>query len=189
MIVTLALRSRSALLHKPLARLPRVVRFDAPTPQTSAVHAHADGLAWGADPRSNEAARQRVNRFYRHMALWTAQGWLAMFLAGSACAKLTEPVDLLIILLGWPESGDLAFVRTLGWIELAMAVGILAPLVSWRIGRPILLISSAAVVISTGAMAALHLMRMDLGFAGLNAVLAVLALAVFLRRRPTEVRS
>lgn len=66
----------------------------------------------------------------RHLALWTLQGWIAMFFLAACYAKLTEPVDILPLMLGWPEMADEVFVRGVGALEIGLAAGVLAPLLS-----------------------------------------------------------
>lgn len=127
------------------------------------------------------AARSRLHAFQRHLGLWTLQGWLAMFFGGAAYAKLTSPLDILTVLLGWPEDAGLTFVRMVGIVELILAVGILTPLLSWRLG-PVMWISSMGLFLLSGFNLALHLSRLDLGFAVLNLALAAAAVAVVLGR-------
>ena len=44
----------------------------------------------------------RSRAAYRNIALWTLQGWIAMFFIAAGYAKLTEPMTNLINLMGWP---------------------------------------------------------------------------------------
>lgn len=53
-----------------------------------------------------------------------------MFFGGAAYAKLTSTLDLLTVLLGWPEDAGLSLVRAVGALELTLAVGVLAPLLT-----------------------------------------------------------
>ena len=152
-----------------------------------AVGADRSAFRWNDTPGAvgPSSMRARTRTFQRHIALWTLQGWLAMFFAGAAYAKLTQPEDLLVALLGWPEHATLAVVRIIGVAEALVAAGMLAPLMSWRIGGPAL--AASAKVIAGGAilMTALHLARGDLLFAGLNLVLVGMALAVLVGRMKT----
>ncbi|WP_299177370.1 DoxX family protein [uncultured Brevundimonas sp.] len=141
----------------------------------------ADGAA-GPTP-----AAHRLRAFYLHMALWTVQAWLAMFFVGAAYAKLTQPQELLGLLLGWSQGVDHDIVRAVGMIELALALGVLAPLVAWRGGGQVMAFSAIGMIGLTAFALALHLSRLELGFATLNLCLASLALAVlvgWLRKAP-----
>lgn len=128
------------------------------------------------------AARLRLAAFHRHLALWTLQAWLSMFFVGAGYAKLTSSSDLLILLLGWPEGVDLKFVRAMGAAELSLAIGIITPLLTWRLA-PVMVASALGLIGLAGFSLAQHLGRLEFGFVGLNLVLATAALAVLIGRR------
>ncbi|WP_439471862.1 sensor histidine kinase [Brevundimonas sp.] len=67
--------------------------------------------------------------------LWTLHGWLAMFFLAAGCAKLTEDLALLTLLMGWPGRAGLEMVRTVGWIEVGLAMTLIAALTAERWGR------------------------------------------------------
>lgn len=136
----------------------------------------------GARAAAATPARRRLAAFHLHLALWTLQAWLAMFFAGAAYAKLTQSRELLGHLLGWSQGVDLALVRGLGTIELALAIGVLAPLVAWRGGGRVMAFSVLGMIGLAAFTLALHLSRLELGFATLNLVLASLAFAVLVGR-------
>ncbi|WP_295216114.1 DoxX family protein [uncultured Brevundimonas sp.] len=98
---------------------------------------------WPAAARSAATARtvdvERRRSHYRNMTLWTLQGWLAMFFIAAGYAKLTRPMELLVLLLGWPVAGMERLLIVIGVAEILLAIGVLAPLVSWRVGRPVLM--------------------------------------------------
>lgn len=133
-------------------------------------------------PTAQTAAVERRRSHYRSMALWTFQGWLAMFFIAAGYAKLTQPVDLLVLLLGWPDTGMERLLEWIGAAEIALAVGVLAPLASWRIGRPVLVAALLGLIGLAGFMAALHAARGELGFTALNLILAGLAATVLVGR-------
>lgn len=116
------------------------------------------------------------------MALWTLQAWLAMFFTGAAYAKLTQSQEMLGHLLGWSQGADLTLVRAVGMIELSLALGVLAPLVAWRGGGVVMAFSAIGLTVLTAFTLALHLSRLEFGFAALNLVLAGGALAVLIGR-------
>ena len=94
---------------------------------------------------TNHQARARAD--YLNIALWTFQGWIAMFFIAAGYAKLSEPMENLIVLMQWPAAAGEAFVRGLGVAEIVLAAMVLAPLVSWRFGRPLLLTAAAGLLI------------------------------------------
>ncbi|KQS54085.1 doxX family protein [Brevundimonas sp. Leaf363] len=128
-------------------------------------------------------AQARLTANYRNLALWTAQGWLAMFFVAAGYAKITEPMVNLVTLLSWPATADVAFVRALGLFEIVLAVGVLTPLASWRLGRPVLLASAAGLLALEAVMMGVHLLGADWGLAGVNAVLLALTAPVLWFRR------
>ena len=76
------------------------------------------------------APRARSRAAYRNIALWTLQGWIAMFFIAAGYAKLTEPMTNLINLMGWPAVAPENMVRGLGVVEMILALGVLSPLIS-----------------------------------------------------------
>lgn len=146
---------------------------------------------WPADEgslRSLMPASLRLKHFYRHLILWVLQAWLAMFFIGAAFAKLSQPYDILAYLLTWPVQVDHGMVQLVGAIELALAIGLLTPLVSWRLFRTVVRVAAGLLVFETLVMAAYHLTADQLGLAALNAVLAVMAVAILIGRRPLTAR-
>ncbi|RZJ78192.1 MAG: DoxX family protein [Brevundimonas sp.] len=128
-------------------------------------------------------ARERTRATWRNLALWTLQGWLAMFFIAAGYGKLTEPMGNLIALMGWPALASENFVRGLGLVELVLALGVLAPLVSWRIGRPVLIVSAGGLLALETVMLGVHLLGADWGLAVVNVLLlAITAPVAWLRR-------
>lgn len=141
---------------------------------------------WSADPgpqRFSTPAAPRLNPTYRHLGLWVLQGWLTMFFIGAAIAKLGQPHDMLVHLMQWPTHFDLQAVRLLGGLELALAVGLTTPLLSWRLFRPLMLTCTAVVLIETLVMGGYHLVKGHFGLAAINALLAGFAGVIFSGRR------
>ena len=103
---------------------------------------------------TNHQARARAD--YLNIALWTFQGWIAMFFIAAGYAKLSEPMENLIVLMQWPAAAGEAFVRGLGVAEIVLAVMMLAPLISWRFGRPLLLTASVGLLALQTIMLILH---------------------------------
>ncbi len=129
------------------------------------------------------AARARAVAEYRNFALWTLQGWIAMFFIAAGYAKLTEPMDNLVVLMTWPALVSDAFVQGLGIAELVLAVGVLAPLASWKVGRPILMVSVAGLALLEMVMLGVHAIGFDIGLAVVNLLLLAITIPVLLGRR------
>lgn len=134
-------------------------------------------------PAAQSTAQARSRAAYRNIALWTLQGWIAMFFIAAGYAKLTEPMSNLIALMGWPAVAPVNMVRGLGVVELVLALGVLSPLVSWRVGRPLLLVSALGLTVMEAAMLSVHAVNHDLGLALVNLVLLALTVPVLLGRR------
>lgn len=128
-------------------------------------------------------AQLRLRANYRNLALWTLQGWVAMFFLASGYAKLSEPMDNLVALMTWPAYASESLVRGLGLVEVVMALGLLAPLASWKRGRWPLLISAAALIALQTVMLTIHAAGLDIGLALTNMVLLAMTIPVLLGRR------
>lgn len=106
-----------------------------------------------------------------------------MFFIAAGYAKLTESISNLTALMVWPGLAPEAFVRGLGIVEIVLALGVLAPLLSWRVGRPLLLVSAAGLVVLEAAMLGVHALGGDLGLAIVNIILLGLTVPVLMGRR------
>ena len=129
------------------------------------------------------SARARVNQTYRNLALWTLQGWIAMFFIAAGYAKLTESMENLTVLMHWPAMASVNFVRGLGVVEIVLAMGVLSPLISWRIGRPLLMTAATGLIVLEATMLVVHAMSQDVGLAVVNAILLAFTVPVLLGRR------
>lgn len=125
----------------------------------------------------------RTRAVYKNIALWTLQGWIAMFFIAAGYAKLTEPMTNLIALMGWPAVAPENMVRGVGVVELVLAAGVLSPLLSWRIGRPLLLTASVGLIVLESTMLVIHALSQDIGLAVVNAILLAFTVPVLLGRR------
>ena len=131
--------------------------------------------------------RSRLSASYRNLTLWTLQGWLAMFFIAAGYAKLTEPMTNLVELMRWPALTSEAFVRGLGVAEIGLALLVVAPLVSWKFGRPLLIVAASGLLALETVMLGIHLTGMDIGLAATNVALIAITLPV-LWKRAREVR-
>lgn len=97
--------------------------------------------------------------------------------------KLTEPMTNLINLMGWPAVAPENMVRGLGVVEMVLALGVLSPLISWRVGRPLLLTAATGLIVMEATMLAVHAVNRDIGLAAVNAILLAFTIPVLLGRR------
>ncbi len=148
-----------------------------------------------ASPRASEKmtsqtlspARSRLKASYRNLTLWTLQGWIAMFFVAAGYAKLSEPMANLIELMKWPALVSENMVRGLGLAEIVLALLILAPLASWRHGRPLLVTAAAGLLALETIMLAIHALGLESGLALTNVVLiAMTAPVLWCRARETR---
>lgn len=123
-------------------------------------------------------ARSRLNASYRNLSLWTLQGWLAMFFIAAGYAKLSEPFVNLVELMRWPALVAENMVRGLGVAEIILAVLLLAPLVSWKEGRPLLIVAAIGLLALEAVMLAIHLAGGDIGPSVTNAILIAMTAPV-----------
>ncbi|GAA1713071.1 DoxX family protein [Isoptericola hypogeus] len=111
-----------------------------------------------------------------NVALWIASGLLAVMFLAAGLMKATKPVDALSKQMRWVTPERIAAVRTLAWLEVLGAVGLILP---WATGVAPVLTPVAAVGLALTQVGAIPL-HMRLGEAKsvpVNVVL--LALAVF----------
>lgn len=129
------------------------------------------------------AAQVRNRAAFRNLTLWTLQGWVAMFFLAAGYAKLSEPLSTLTALMGWPGLVSESLVRGIGIVEMVLAIGMIAPLASWKLGRWPLLVASAGLIVMEATMLAVHALGLDLGLAVTNALLLAITIPVLLGRR------
>ncbi|QTN19466.1 DoxX family protein [Brevundimonas sp. AJA228-03] len=141
-------------------------------------------LAPPASTRPTLSAAQIRNRAaFRNLTLWTLQGWVAMFFAAAGYAKLTESISNLTALMNWPGMVSESLVRGIGIVEIVLALGMIAPLLSWKLGRWPLLVSAVGLVMLEATMLAVHAIGLDLGLALTNVLLLAITIPVYLGRR------
>ncbi len=127
--------------------------------------------------------RARAKADYLNLTLWTFQGWIAMFFIAAGYAKLTESMENLTVLMHWPAMASVNFVRGLGVVEIVLALMVLAPLVSWRFGRPLLMTASVGLLALQTIMLILHATELNIGLALTNLFLIAITAPVFWFRR------
>lgn len=129
--------------------------------------------------RTLPSAAERQSQLHRNVFLWGVQICLAMFFAGAGYAKLTQPLHILGYLLDWTTVVSPSTVRAAGWFEIVVALGIVAPVISWRL-RPVLLVSALAIVVQTTVMSAHHGLEAYAQLAIVHLQLAVVNLILFI---------
>ena len=127
--------------------------------------------------------RDRTIATWRNLSLWTLQGWIAMFFIAAGYAKITESMDNLIVLLNWPALVGESFVRGVGIAEVVLAIGVLAPLASWKFGRPILMVATAGLIALETIMLGVHALGGDISLAIVNVFLLAITVPVLIGRR------
>lgn len=118
--------------------------------------------------------------FGRHSGpiLTTLHGGLAMFFFAAAWAKLTEPFNLLSLLMIWPADTTPDVVRAIGWIEFVLASAVAAPLVrGWR-GRLTALAATLALSGNAVFMVVYYIVQFDAGLMTTNLLLALISAAI-----------
>ena len=68
-------------------------------------------------------------------------------------------------------------------LSVVLALGVLSPLLSWRLFRPILLTSAVGLIVLEAVMLTIHALSQDIGLAAVNAILLAITVPVLLGRR------
>ena len=76
--------------------------------------------------------------------------------------------------MGWPAVAPENMVRGLGVVEIVLAIGVLSPLISWRVGRPLLLTATVGLIVMEATMMTIHALSQDFGLAAAIATLIFL---------------
>jgi hypothetical protein len=106
-----------------------------------------------------------------------------MFFIAAGYAKISEPMDNLVALMTWPAYVSESLVRGLGIVEIVLALGLIAPLLSWTLGRWPLLVSAAGLIVLETVMLAVHAVQLEAGLALTNLALLAITVPVLLGRR------
>ena len=109
-----------------------------------------------------------------------------MFFLAAGYAKISEPMDNLVALMTWPAYVSESLVRGLGIVEMVLALGLIAPLASWSLGRGPLLIAAAGLIGLETVMLAVHAVQLDVGLALTNLALLAITIPILLGRRASH---
>lgn len=143
-----------------------------------------------ATPYSSTASNPPAGRALR-IGLWVAQVLVAAVFCASGVVKLTTPIPELSAMMPWTGQYSVAFVRSIGLIDIAGGLGILLPALT-RILPRLTVLAALCCVVLQGLAIAFHLSRGEAMVVPLNLVL--LALCAFVlwgrgRRAPIRPRS
>lgn len=112
-----------------------------------------------------------------HIALWIAQVVLFVAFAGVGAMQLAKPIPELARTMPWVGRASPLFVRVIGAVEVAGAVGLVGP-ASLRIKPMLTAWSAAGLAIVMALAVAQHVYNGELGVLPLNGVLGALAIFV-----------
>lgn len=116
-----------------------------------------------------------------NIALWIAQGLLALAYLMAGALKATRPIDQLSKSMTWVANAPVGFVRFIGVAELLGSAGLILPMVTGIL--PWLTVAAAiGLVIVQVSAAVFHFSRGEGNRVPMNVVLLLLALFVFIGR-------
>lgn len=111
------------------------------------------------------------------VALWVAQGLIAVLFCMSAAMKLLTPIPELSAMMPWTGQFPVGIVRAIGMIDLAGGIGILLPALTRIRPRLTVLAAVGCVVLQVFAMS-FHAYRGEFSVMPLNVVLFTLSVFV-----------
>lgn len=124
---------------------------------------------------------QSINRNRANLFLWAAQIALAGLYGFTGFMKLTQPIEALTQMMGWPGSMP-GLTRFIGAAELAGALGMILPIATGIKPRLTALAAAGLGLIQVLAIP-FHLYRGEFGVIPDNLVLLALAVFVYRGRR------
>jgi putative oxidoreductase len=87
-----------------------------------------------------------------NIGLWVAQGLLAVFYGGVGFMKVSQPIDTLAGMMGWPGVMPEWLVRFVGTAELAGAIGLILPMLTGIMPRLTSLAAGGLMLLQVCAM-------------------------------------
>lgn len=110
--------------------------------------------------------------------LWVLQALLAATFGFVGLLKLTRPIDALAQKIGgWVHDVPAPLIRVIGGLEVAGAVGLIAPTALGILPRLTALAAAGLIILMLGAVV-VHTRRRELQSVAINVVLALLAAAI-----------
>ena len=126
---------------------------------------------------TNQKSNKAIN-----IALWIAQGLLAVMFIMAGLMKATQPVEALTEALPWVANTPLALVKFIGVSELLGGLGLLIPSIfRWKPNLTVLAALGLALVMVLAA--GFHASRGEFSAIGMNVILLGLALFIAWGRR------
>ena len=126
---------------------------------------------------TNQKSNKAIN-----IALWIAQGLLAVMFIMAGLMKSTQPIEALTEALPWVANTPLALVKFIGISELLGGLGLLIPSIfRWKSNLTILAALGLALVMILAS--GFHASRGEFSAIGMNAILLVIALFIAWGRR------
>jgi uncharacterized membrane protein YphA (DoxX/SURF4 family) len=116
-----------------------------------------------------------------NIALWGGQILLACFYAFTGFMKVSQPIDALQAMMGWPASYPV-LTRFVGAAELAGAIGLILPLAT-KIQPRLTSLAAAGLALIQILAILFHLSRSEFGIIPINIVLLALAVWIYRGRR------
>ena len=126
---------------------------------------------------TNQKSNKAIN-----IALWIAQGLLAVMFIMAGLMKSTQPIEALTEALPWVANTPLALVKFIGISELLGGLGLLIhSIFRWKSNLTILAALGLALVMILAS--GFHASRGEFSAIGMNAILLVIALFIAWGRR------
>ncbi|AXO79259.1 DoxX family protein [Olleya aquimaris] len=126
---------------------------------------------------TNKKSNKAIN-----IALWIAQGLLALMFIMAGLMKATQPIEALTEALPWVANTPLALVKFIGISELLGGLGLLIPSIfRWKTNLTILAALGLALVMILAS--GFHASRGEFSAIGMNVILLILALFIAWGRR------
>jgi uncharacterized membrane protein YphA (DoxX/SURF4 family) len=112
-----------------------------------------------------------------NIAIWIIQGLLAIAFLAAGFMKATTPKDKLEENMSWAKDFSASTIKLTGISEILGAIGLILPL-ALNILPILTAISAAALFVVMVLAATTHIRRKEYKEVGMNAVLAILCMAV-----------
>lgn len=109
-----------------------------------------------------------------HLGLWVVQGLLGALFLAVGTMKATQPIAVLVDMLGWPAAVPAALVRVIGVAEFLGGLGLILPAAT-RVKPMLTPLAGVGLAMVTLLAAVFHISRGELGALPIPLVLGGLA--------------